>query len=68
MGCSGSCDSETDRSANRATLQQLTGLDETTINNALDTLFRHDVIVETEENLKFAVELFRRWVVKYQCE
>nr|WP_293110010.1 AAA-like domain-containing protein [Okeania sp. SIO2F4] len=50
-----------------AILQQLTGLDEAIINDALDTLFRHDVIVATEGNLKFAVELFRRWVVKYQC-
>ncbi|MGK7954142.1 MAG: ATP-binding protein [Crocosphaera sp.] len=58
--CSGSC--------SRAMLQELTGLDETTINNALETLDRHDVIVETDGNLKFAVELFRRWVVKYQCE
>ncbi|MGD1700981.1 AAA family ATPase [Dapis sp. BLCC M229] len=58
--CSGSC--------SRAMLQELTGLDETTINNALETLSRHDVIVATEGNLKFAVELFRRWVVKNQCE
>ncbi|MEM1171665.1 MAG: ATP-binding protein [Cyanobacteria bacterium P01_H01_bin.35] len=58
--CSGSC--------SRAMLQELTGLDESTLNNDLDTLSRHDVIVETEENLKFAVELFRRWVVKNQCE
>ncbi len=55
-------------SCSRDMLQELTGLDETTINNALEILSRHDVIVETEGNLKFAVELFRRWVVKYQCE
>ena len=52
----------------RAILQQLTDLDEAIINDALDTLFRHDVIVATEGNLKFAVELFRRWVVKNQGE
>ena len=50
----------------RAMVQELTGLDETIINDALKTLFRHDVIVEREENLTFAVELFHRWVVKYQ--
>ena len=49
-------------------VQELTGLDETIINDALKTLFRHDVIVETEDNLTFAVELFHRWVVKYQLE
>ena len=48
-------------------VQELTGLDETIINDALKTLFRHDVIVEREENLTFAVELFHRWVVKYHC-
>ncbi|MGD1808565.1 AAA family ATPase [Dapis sp. BLCC M126] len=52
----------------RATLQQLINLDEAIMNDALDTLFRHDVIVATEGNLKFAVELFRRWVVKNQGE
>ena len=52
----------------RAMVQELTGLDETIINDALKTLFRHDVIVETEDILTFAVELFHRWVVKYQLE
>ncbi|MDE5069422.1 MAG: hypothetical protein O4752_09850, partial [Trichodesmium sp. St4_bin8_1] len=52
----------------RAMVQEVTGLEQKIINDALDTLFRHDVIVETEENLKFAVELFHRWVVKYQLE
>ncbi|MCH2051083.1 MAG: ATP-binding protein, partial [Trichodesmium sp. ALOHA_ZT_67] len=52
----------------RAMVQEITGLEQKIINDALDTLFRHDVIVETEENLKFAVELFHRWVVKYQLE
>jgi hypothetical protein len=52
----------------RAMVQELTGLDQTIINDALETLFRHDVIVESEDKLTFAVELFHRWVVKYQLE
>ena len=53
--------------AHPTNLQEVTGLDEIAINNALETLARHDVVVESEGNWKFAVELFRRWVVKYQC-
>ena len=52
----------------RAIVQEVTGLEQKIINDALETLFRHDVIVETEDNLTFAVELFHRWVVKYQLE
>ncbi|WP_293154820.1 ATP-binding protein [Okeania sp. SIO2C9] len=47
----------------RATIQEITGLEESILNDALETLARHDVIIETEGNLRFAVELFRRWVV-----
>ena len=47
----------------RATIQEITGLEESILNDALETLARHDVIMETEGNLRFAVELFRRWVV-----
>ncbi|NEN92073.1 MAG: AAA family ATPase [Okeania sp. SIO3H1] len=46
----------------RATIQEITGLEESKLNDALETLARHDVIIETEGNLRFAVELFRRWV------
>ncbi|NER08377.1 MAG: AAA family ATPase, partial [Okeania sp. SIO3C4] len=46
----------------RATIQEITGLEESILNDALETLARHDVIIETEGNLRFAVELFRRWV------
>ncbi|WP_287528024.1 hypothetical protein [Okeania sp. SIO2C2] len=28
----------------------------------LETLSRHDFFIETEGNLRFTVELFRRWV------
>ncbi len=47
-----------------AVLHKLRGLDETTINNAINTLSRYDVIVESEGYLKFAVELFRLWVLE----
>ena len=46
----------------RATIQEVTGLEESILNDALETLARHDVIIETEGNLRFAVELFRRWI------
>ena len=52
----------------RAIVQEVTGLEQKIINDALETLFRHDVIVERQDNLTFAVELFHRWVVKYQLE
>ena len=52
----------------RAMVQKLTGLDQTIINDALQALFRQEVIVERQDNLTFAVELFHRWVVKYRLE
>jgi len=51
----------------RTTLQQTTGLDETPLNDALETLSRHDVIIEAEGNIRIAVELFRMWVEQNQC-
>ncbi|MGB3514582.1 MAG: ATP-binding protein [Microcoleaceae cyanobacterium] len=50
----------------RDTIQEITGLEESILNDALETLSRHDVMIETEGNLQFAVELFRRWVVQNQ--
>ncbi|MEB3882505.1 AAA family ATPase [Lyngbya sp. CCY1209] len=50
----------------RTTLQQTTGLDETALNNALETLSRHDVIIEAGGNIRIAVELFRMWVKQNQ--
>ncbi|NET46781.1 ATP-binding protein [Okeania sp. SIO2B3] len=47
----------------RATIQEITGLEESKLNDALETLARHDVIIETGRNLRFAVELFRRWTL-----
>ncbi|NET46642.1 ATP-binding protein [Okeania sp. SIO2B3] len=47
----------------RATIQEVTGLEESILNDALETLARHDVIIETGGNLRFAVELFRRWTL-----
>ena len=45
-------------------LTELTRIDKTDLQKALDTLKRHDVIVENQEHWKIIVELFRRWVVK----
>jgi hypothetical protein len=45
-------------------LRQRTGLDETILNDALNTLKRHDVVCETGNLMKIIVELFRRWVVE----
>jgi hypothetical protein len=45
-------------------LLQRTGLDETILNDALNTLKRHDVVCETGNHWKIIVELFRRWVVE----
>jgi hypothetical protein len=44
-------------------LVELTGINETDLHKALDTLKRHDV-VENQGRWKIIVELFRRWVVK----
>jgi hypothetical protein len=41
-------------------------LDETALNNALETLSRHDVIIEAGGNIRIAVELFRMWVKQNQ--
>jgi len=51
----------------RTTLRQTTGLHETPLNDALETLSRHDVIIEAEGNIRIAVELFRMWVEQNQC-
>ncbi|PPJ64584.1 AAA family ATPase, partial [Cuspidothrix issatschenkoi] len=45
-------------------LTELTRIDKTDLQKALDTLERHDVIVENQGRWKIIVELFRRWVVK----
>jgi len=45
-------------------LLQRTGLDETVLNDALNTLERHDVVLQTGNHWKIIVELFRRWVVE----
>jgi hypothetical protein len=41
-----------------------TNLDKTTLNNAIETLKRHDVIRETNGLYYIIVELFRRWVLE----
>ncbi|WP_313656156.1 AAA family ATPase [Planktothrix agardhii] len=45
------------------TLQTITNLDPNSLQNALDTLSRHDVIIETDNHWRIIVELFRRWVI-----
>lgn len=45
------------------TLQTITNLDPNSLQNALDTLSRHDVITETDHHWRIIVELFRRWVI-----
>ena len=45
-------------------LIELTGIDETDLQNALEVLKRHDVIVENQGYWTIIVELFRRWVEK----
>jgi hypothetical protein len=44
-------------------LVQATGMEEETLQKALETLKRHDVIEQTEERWRIIVELFRRWVL-----
>ncbi|MDY6940793.1 MAG: AAA family ATPase [Cyanobacteriota bacterium] len=46
----------------RQELEAEIGLDATTLENAITTLIRHDVIEEKDGNLRIIVELFRRWV------
>ena len=43
------------------------GIDETNLQTALDTLKRHDVIVENQGRWRIIVELFQRWVVNMFC-
>ncbi|MBE9234967.1 helix-turn-helix domain-containing protein [Anabaena aphanizomenioides LEGE 00250] len=45
-------------------LVELTGIDESNLQTALDTLTRHDVIAENQGRWKIIVELFRLWVEK----
>ncbi|WP_353929631.1 ATP-binding protein [Okeanomitos corallinicola TIOX110] len=45
-------------------LVELTGIDESQLNAALEILNRHDVIVENQSRWRIIVELFRRWVEK----
>jgi hypothetical protein len=45
-------------------LSQATGMDETSLQEALKTLERHDVAREIDGCYCIAVELFRRWVLK----
>ncbi|MFM5980437.1 MAG: helix-turn-helix domain-containing protein [Sphaerospermopsis kisseleviana] len=45
-------------------LVELTGIDESNLQTALDTLTRHDVIAENQGRWRIIVELFRRWVEK----
>ncbi|HBW57207.1 MAG TPA: ATPase, partial [Oscillatoriales bacterium UBA8482] len=45
------------------TLKTVTNLDQISLQNALDTLSRHDVIQETDHHWRIIVELFRRWVI-----
>lgn len=48
------------------TLKTVTNLDSNSLQNALDTLSRHDVIQEIDHHWQIIVELFRRWVVSHQ--
>ena len=45
-------------------LIELTGIDETDLQNALEVLKRHDVVVENQGRWRIIVELFQRWVEK----
>ena len=44
-------------------LATATNLDDRTLQEALETLIRHDVIEEQDTNYRIIVELFRRWVL-----
>ncbi|WP_315791780.1 hypothetical protein [Fischerella sp. JS2] len=39
-------------------------MDKESLQEALKTLKRHDVVEETEERWRIIVELFRRWVLQ----
>ncbi|MBO3462798.1 AAA family ATPase, partial [Aetokthonos hydrillicola] len=43
-------------------LRECTGIDDLTLQEALNTLKRHDVVDEINANWRITVELFRRWV------
>jgi hypothetical protein len=45
-------------------LAQVTGMEEETLQEALKTLKRHDVVQEREGGWQIIVELFRRWVLQ----
>jgi hypothetical protein len=45
-------------------LAQVTGMEEETLQEALKTLKRHDVVQEREGDWQIIVELFRRWVLQ----
>jgi len=47
---------------NLDTLSQETGMDDTSLQEALKTLERHDVVRESDGCYSITVELFRRWV------
>ncbi|MEH2207885.1 MAG: ATP-binding protein [Nostoc sp.] len=45
-------------------LAQSTGMNDADLQEALNTLKRHDVVEETQGNWRIMVELFRRWVLQ----
>ncbi len=45
-------------------LAQSTGMNDTNLQEALNTLKRHDVVEETQGSWRIMVELFRRWVLQ----
>jgi hypothetical protein len=45
-------------------LTQSTGMNDADLQEALNTLKRHDVVEETQGNWRIMVELFRRWVLQ----
>ncbi|MEH2341039.1 MULTISPECIES: helix-turn-helix domain-containing protein [unclassified Nostoc] len=45
-------------------LAQPTGMNNADLQEALNTLKRHDVVEETQGNWRIMVELFRRWVLQ----
>jgi len=49
---------------NLESIIQSTNMDETTLNKAIETLKRHDVIQENNHKYHIIVELFRRWVLQ----
>lgn len=45
-------------------LAQSTGMNDANLQEALNTLKRHDVVEETQGSWRIMVELFRRWVLQ----